>query len=257
MDNIYSTFSNSIRPLPGANSCEPVSCECRYPTEPLNFGVSIFAPVSSVPGSSTFFFLQPLLTGKVVASVGFLIASQIFLFLADRLFGLESMPIQRGPVIPPDQTVRMSLRDLQNFLASVSRDIQPSTGTSAPSAGTSTPSTGTSTPSREDVSTGTIETPEAPLIFALAVWSDFTDKPYTPSVFLLIPVFTFPGLRGALPMLILELLTTIFIRAVVPPKTTGSRPLTNPASNNNLPPFQFSPEDVLKLLKRFNKHFGT
>ncbi|ODA39287.1 hypothetical protein [Desulfosporosinus sp. BG] len=250
MDNIYSAFSNSICPLPGSNSSEPVSCECRYPTEPLNFGVSIFAPVSSVPGSSTFFFLQPLLTGKVVASVGFLIASQLLLFLADRLFGLESMPIQSRPAISPEQTVRMSLRDLQDFLASVSRDIQPSTGTS-------TPSTGTSAPSREDISTGTIETPEAPLIFALAVWSDFTDKPYSPSVFLLIPVFTFPGLRGALPLLILELLATIFIRAVVPPKTTGSRPLTNPASTNNLPPFQFSPEDVLKLLKRFNKHFGT
>lgn len=257
MDNIYSYFSNSIRPLLGSNSCEPVSCECRYSKEPLNFGLSIFAPVSSVPGSSSFFFLQPLLTGKVFASVGILIASQILLFLADRLFGLESMPIQRGPVILPEQTVRMSLRDLQDFLASLPRDIQPSTATSTPSSGTSTPTTETSAPSTIDVTTGTIETPEAPLVFALVVWGEFTDKPYTPTVFLLFPVFTFPGVRGALPMLILELLSTIFVRAVVPPQTTGSRPLTNPASNSKLPSLQFSPEDVFKLLKRFNKRFGT
>lgn len=207
-------------PLSRSNPCEPVSYECHSSKEPLSLGLSIFAPVSSVPGSASFFFLQPLLTGEVFASVGVLIAAQLFLFLADRFLGLESMPVQKGPVISPEQTVRMTLSDLQDFLAAVSRDkVQPSTGTSASSIG-------------QDVTGISIETPEIPLVFAIAVWGDFTDKPFSPSAFLLIPLFTFPSVRGALPLLILELLTTIFVRTVVPPETTGSIPLTDPASNS-------------------------
>ncbi|HUX78805.1 MAG TPA: hypothetical protein VMW10_03530, partial [Alphaproteobacteria bacterium] len=136
MDNIYTSCTNSIPPLPGPNLCDPVSYEGHSSKEPLNFGFSIFAPVSSVPGSTSFFFLQPLLTGKVFASVGVLIAAQISLFFVNRFFGLESMPVQKGPIISPEQAVRMSLSDLQDFLASVSRgEIQPSTSTSAPSTG--------------------------------------------------------------------------------------------------------------------------
>lgn len=245
MDNI-SSLSNSTPPLPGPNPYEPVSCERHFSEEPLSLGLAIFAPVSSVPGSASFFFLQPMLTGKIFASVGVLIAAQLFLFLADRFLGHESMPIQKGPVISPEQTVRMSLSDLQDFLASVSRgNVQPSTGTSAPST--------------DQAVNGIFphETPEIPLVFALAVYGDFTDKPYCPAVFLLFPLFTFPGVRGALPLLILELLTTIFVRAVVPPETTGSKPLTDPASNSKLQSLQFSPEDLLNLLNRFSKRFGT
>lgn len=223
MDNIYSSFPNSISPLPGSNLCEPVSSECQFSKEPLNLGISIFAPVSSVPGSASFFFLQPLLTGKVFTSVGVLIAVQIFLFLANRFFGLESMPVQKGPVISSEQTVRMSLSDLQDFLASVS-------------SGKAQPSTGTSAPSTDQADTGSLspETPEIPLVFALSVWGNFTNKPHCPTVFLLFPLFAFPAVRGALPLLILELLATIFVRAVVPPQTTGSKPLTDPTSNSKL-----------------------
>jgi len=223
MDNIYSSFPNSISPLPGSNPCEPVSSKCQFSKEPLNLGISIFAPVSSVPGSASFFFFQPLLTGKVFASVGVLTVAQLFLFLANRFFGLESMPVQKGPVISPEQTVRMSLSDLQDFLASVSRGkVQPSTGTPTPSTGQAV--------------TGIFptETPEIPLVFALTLWGFFSNKPFCPSVSLLFPLFTFPGLRGALPLLILELLTTVFVRTVVPPQTTGSKPLTDPSSNSKL-----------------------
>ena len=227
MDNIYASISNSIPPS----------------KEPLNLGITIFAPVSSVPGSATFFFLQPLLTGKVFASVGVLIAAQLFLFLADRFFGLS---VQKGPVISPEQTVRMSLSDLQDFLTSVSRgNVQPSTSTSVPST------------NQVDTGSLTLETPEIPLVFALAVYGDFTDKPFGPTVFIIFPLFTLPGVRGALPLLILELLTTIFVRAVVPPETTGAKPLTEPASNSELQSLQFSPEDLLNQLDQFSKHSET
>ena len=246
MDNTYSTSPNSIPQFLGSNPCEPVSCACHISKEPLNLGLSIYSPVSSVPGSATFFFFQPLLTGKVFASVGVLIAAELFLFLANRFFNLESLPIQKGPVISPEQTVRMSLSDLQDFLASVSRGkVQPSTGPSAPSTGQAV--------------TGIVpaESPEIPLVLGLTVWGYFSNKPFCPSISLFFPLLTFPGVRGALPLLILDLLATIFVRAVVPPETTGSKPLTPPASNNKFKPLQFSPEDLLNLLNRFNKHFGT
>lgn len=213
MDNIYSSCPNRIPPLSGSNPGEPVSYECHSSKEPLNLGLVIYTPVSSVPGSASFLFFQPLLTEKVFASVGVLIAAQIFLFLADRFFGLESMPFQKGPVISPDQTVRMTLSNLQDFLASATRaNVRPSTGASAPSTG-------------QEVAGISVGTPEIPLEFALTVWGDFSNKPFCPTISLLLPLFTFPGVRGALPLLILELLTTIFVQTVVPPETTGSKPL--------------------------------
>jgi hypothetical protein len=246
MDNIYSSLPNNIPPLPGPNSCAPVSYEGQSSKEPLSLGISIFSPVSSVEGSASFLFFQPLLTGKVFASVFVLIVAELFLFIADRLFGLESMSVQKGPVISPEQTARMSLSDLQDFLASVSRgNGQPSNGTSAPSNGQAV--------------TGIIstETPEIPLVFALTLWGFYSNKPFCPSISFLFPLFTFPGLRGALPLLILELLTTICVRAVVPPQTTGSKPLPDPLSNSKLQSLESSPEDLLNLMNRFAKRSGT
>ncbi|MGI6120612.1 MAG: hypothetical protein ACOYIB_08655 [Desulfosporosinus sp.] len=164
----------SENPLPASNPCEPV--ECQSSREPLSLGISIYAPVSSVPGSTSFFFLQPLLTGRVFAAVGILIAAQIFLFFTERFLGPEL--------------------------------------------------TDTPAPATEQIVPGTISeaTPEIPLVLALSVYGGFTNRPYGPSVFLQVPLFTFPHIRGALPVLILELLTTIFVRTVVPPETTGAKP---------------------------------
>jgi|SRR5680860_187997 len=237
MDNINSLFLSSIPPGPSSNPCEPISAAGNSAKGPLNFGVSVFAPVSSVTGSSSFFFLQPLLAGKVFASVGILIATQIFLLLSNRFFGHGLMSVQQGPSISPEQTVRMSLSDLENFLNSVSRsEVQPSI---------------------DQVVSGelTPETAEIPLVFSLAVWGDFANEPYGPSIFLLFPMFSFPGVRGALPLLILELLTTIFVRAVVPPQTTGSKPMTDPTIKSELESPEFSQDDLLTLLNRFSKHF--
>lgn len=198
--------------------------------EPLSFGISISAPISSVPGSSTMFFLQPLFTGKVWASAGILIAAQLVLFLLQRCFGLEPL---RTETAGPGQTVQMTRQELGEFLGTVSNN---------------------SLPLGPDIESGTLEPPEAPLIVYLAVWGDFTPNPFAPSVFILLPVFSFPGVRGALPMLILELLATIFVRAVVPPETTGARPLrsSDPGTQRIL---QFTPESLLDLLQKFNKHF--
>ncbi|MGC7873075.1 hypothetical protein ACPUYX_16290 [Desulfosporosinus sp. SYSU MS00001] len=244
---IQKTFAPSFdKPLAMSNAFEPLASVVNSSKEPLNFGISIFSPVSSLPGSPSLFFLQPLLTGKVFASLGILIAAQLFLFLANRLFGLELSTIKPGTVISPEQTVRMSTGDLQDFLASVSSNsIQSSVAQ---------PLNSQPMNLQGDVTSGTLETPEAPVVFALTVWGDFVTNPYGPTVFLILPIVTFPGLRGALPMLILELLATIFVRAVVPPQTTGAKPL--PESSSTKPTLlQFTPESLVNLLNRFSKHF--
>ncbi|AFM41846.1 hypothetical protein Desaci_2935 [Desulfosporosinus acidiphilus SJ4] len=238
--------ASSSAPLNMYNSCEPVATGDNIPKEPLNFGISFFAPISSTPGSSTLFFLQPLLTGKVFASLGILISAQIFLFLINRFFGLELSTTKSGTVLAPEQSVSMSMGDLQEFLNSVSRSSIPSSAVQP---------TAVQPPGyRPDVTSGTLESPEAPVVVALTVWGDFVGNPFGPTVFLIVPIITFPGLRGALPMFILELLATIFVRAVVPPQTTGAKPLQEaPAGKPAI--LQFTPESLVNLLNRFSKHF--
>ena len=216
-----------------SNSCEPVPPICRYSKEPLNFGISFFVPVSSEPGSASYFMLQPLITSKVFGSIGILIIAQLIPFLADRFYKIDSMVVRKRSTTSSEGTVRMSLSDLQDFLATIPRNNNQALTGQLPS--------------------GTLETPEAPLVLALTVWGDFQDKPFGPTVFILLPIFTFPGLRGSMPMLIMELLVTIFVRSVVSPESTGSRPLRATNPNTNI--LQMTPENLLDLLNRFSKHF--
>ena len=201
--------------------------------EPLNMGIAIFSPISSVAGSATLFFTQPIINGRVFASSAVLIGSELFLFIAQRLFRLESLPVLD---VKNGQTVQMPLSELQGFLRWMSN------GSAGEYTGT-VPNRGFLTP----------ETPEAPLTVVLFVSADYSNNPYSPSAWFLFPILTFPGIRGALPLLILELLATIFVRAVVPPESTGSKPLPKPGTsklNNSLP---FSSNDILQLLSKFRK----
>jgi len=214
-------------------------------TQPLNLGLVIFGPISSVPGSASLFYLQPLITGRVWASEAVLLGAQIFLFLANLFFGLETVPVQRPGIGGRMETVRMSASDLRDFL----RAIADGAATSSAGAGASGLSAGGG--ANEFM---TVESPETPTVVGLSLFGSFTDKPYSPYVFFTFPVFTLPGSRGALPLLILETLATIFVRAVVPPQTTGAKPLAGPSTRRSV---QFSPEDLVHLLRRFGKHFGA
>ena len=77
------------------------------------------------------------------------------------------------------------------------------------------------------------------LIFAITVWSDYSDRGYTPSVLLHIPILALPGTHGALPTLILETLATIIVRTVMPaPLPTDPPPSSDPppAAGSTVPP---------------------
>ncbi len=218
-------------------------------------GLSIFAPISSVVGSSSLLFAQPLLTGSVFASTAVLIGSELFLFIAKRLFNLESIPVLDAS---NGQTVQMSLTELQEFLRWLANDsgASPNSNPLTEGGNGSIPSNQAGQISGTDT-TGfiTIELPEAPLTIAIYISSFFSNNPYTPSVSLYIPILAFPGARGALPILILGLLSTIFVRSVVSPESTGSKPLSNPETRTSKP-LNYSPNDLLQLLTKFGKTFG-
>lgn len=223
--------------------------------EPINMGIFIFVPISSEAGSASLIFNQPLINGHVFASAAVLIGSELFLFIAQRLFCLESVPIFD---VNNGKTVQMPLSELQEFLrwmangSASAQNLNPVTDRTNMLLNTNGEFTGT-------IGTRgfpTPESPEAPLVVAIYVNADYANKPFTPSVWLVIPILAFPGIRGALPLLILGLLSTIFVRAVVPPESTGSKPLSKPrAMINN--PLTFTPNDLLQLLTRFGKHFES
>ena len=223
--------------------------------EPLNMGISLFAPICSVAGSSSLLFAQPLLTGSVFASTAVLIGSEIFLFIARRLLDIKSIPVLDAR---NGQTVQMSLTQLQKFL----RWMANGSGASPNSNPVTDGGNGNILSNQAGRITGdstgfiTNRSPEAPLTVAIYFSAFYSNNPYTPSVSFFIPILTFPGVRGALPFLMLGLLATIFGRAVVPPESTGSKPFSKPGTRIN-DPLTYSPNDLLQLLTKFGKNFGT
>lgn len=226
-----------------------IECTENPSFEPLNFGIVLFNPISSVPGSPSLFYLQPLLTGKVFESAGVLIGAELFLFLAQRIFGLEGIPALHKNERGEFSTVQMSIPELQAFLNSVANGNIPRSSHATDPVFPST--SGISSGIEEAFATPT--TVEAPLIVGIAVYADYSNHPFAPLLFFTLPIFTLPGIRGSLPLLILTILSTIFVRAVVPPSTTGSRPLTEQKMKQA--PIQLNPEELLMLLKRFGKYF--
>ena len=221
--------------------------------EPLGMGIYIFAPMSSEAGSPILYFVQPLLNGSVFASSAVIIGSEVLLLIAKHIFCLESIPVLD---VKNGQTVQMPLSELQEFLKWMAKGTDYTTNSNLPIDGRNVLST-------DRVLTGergflTPESPEAPLVIALYVSGSYSNRLYSPYISLNVPILVFPGLRGSLPLIILGLIGTIFVRAVVPPATTGSKPLVKQdTTNNQNNPLTFTPNDLLQLLTRFGKHFGS
>ncbi|SHH83789.1 hypothetical protein [Desulfosporosinus lacus] len=225
--------------------------------DPISLGIELFAPISSVAGSSSLFITQPLLAGKVCASSAVIIGAEFIIFIAHRFFNVKSIPILD---LKNERTVQIPISELQEFLKWMANGSGSSPGLNTTADGRNRLVNLDGGLIDEVGERGflTPESPEAPLILAIYVLANYSDKLYTPYVLLTIPILTFPGVRGALPLLIIGLLATIFVRAVVPPETTGAKPLVkaNTLTNGNTP-LTFTPNDLLKLLTRFGKHFGS
>lgn len=237
--------------------------------ERLDLGLAIFTPVAALPGSPSLFVFQPLFHGTVVSSAGVLIVLEVILLVANRLCGLEQASVKTSD----GQIFQMSVYELQEFLRTIACSGSPTSESAKSLGGIQTDSTSQlSSPGQPMVQAGTAprpdrtaleeheigfltgETREAPVVIGLAAAADYSNLPFAPGVFLLLPLLTLPGVRGALPMLILETLATILVRAVAPPQSTGIKPLTANPGRSRL--IQFSPEDLLGFLSKFGRHFG-
>lgn len=223
--------------------------------EPINLGLSIFAPISSAKGSATIFIFQPLLTGSVFASALIMIISEFLLFILDRVLRIHRLPVLN---VQSGQIIQMPLPELQEFLKWMTKGANYTTSPTMPADGINQsptmPNDGQALADRGFI---TPETLEAPVILSITITSNFADLPNSPTVSLIVPIFRFPNLRGGLPLLILGLLTTIFLRAVITPDLTGATPLFHDTSEKNLNNLILTPNDLLELLSRFGKQFST
>lgn len=222
---------------------------------PINMGLFLSVPVSAAAGSPTLGFRLPLINGHIFSSTLVLVGAQFFLLLAQHIFKLESIPTLD---LQTHQIIQMPVKEFHEFLKMIAGNTSglSSSDTTMPNPSAVSPSS--QIPPYAPGSRGFISTlpPEAPLVLSLLVSTDFSNKFYSPTSLLLVPIIAFPGLRGSLPMILLDLLATIFIRAVVSPQTTGAKPLPKPGEQANSS-LNFSPEDLLRFLSRFGKYFSS
>lgn len=211
--------------------------------EPIGMGFGIFTKISSVPGSPSLSFFQQIFNGKLISASGVLIGAEFLLLLTKYIFKLDKVPVLD---ISQNQVLQIPIGELQSllhYLGSRQNTKGGTTSFSALSEG-ATPSFPTVLP------------PEAPIYLVLYILADYSNQQYTPSIYLIVPVLSFPGIRGALPILILALIATIFVRCIVPPETTGSKPLVRPSEQPN-PSLSLRPEELLGILNRFGKYFRS
>lgn len=211
---------------------------------PISLSLYFSVPISATTGSPALAYRQPLLAGHIFSSAGVLIGAELFLLIAQYLFKLEFIPILD---LPNNQIIQMPINEFHDFLRTL-------TGGSTGLATSPPPQFSTNQPG----SRGFLFPlpPEAPLVVSILLTSDFSNNLYSPNVSLFIPIFALPGLRGALPFLILSLLGTIFVRTVVAPETTGAKPLPKQGEQSNSS-LRFSPEELLRFLSRFGKYFSS
>lgn len=219
---------------------------------PISFSIYFSVPISAVAGSPALAYRQPLIAGHIFSAAGVLTGASLFLLIAQYLFKLESIPILD---LPNHQIIHMPVQEFQDFLKTLYGN-QMGSATSSSQTPSSSPLTQPLTYVPGSRGFITPLPPEAPLVVSLLVTSDFSNAFYSPNITVFFPIFALPGLRGALPFLILTLLGTIFVRTVVAPETTGAKPLLKQAEQPNSS-LRFSPEELLRFISRFGKYFSS
>lgn len=209
----------------------------------ISIGFALLTRISSIPGSPSFTFAQPLINSRLFLAPWVLIGSQVFLLLAKVIFRLDKLPVYD---ITRGQRLQIPIGELQSLLQYLSsRKVDP------------LPNQGSNFYRPQSSSGPVFPTelpPDSPFYMAIYVSVDYNNELYTPSLLAYMPIISFPGLRGAIPFLILAILAVIFVRCVVPPETTGAKPA--PSLNMGQNTFlNLTTEDILAILGRFGKYF--
>lgn len=182
----------------------------------INVGLSFLTRVSSVPGSPTFIYSQPLINSRVYFAPWILLGAQVV-----SLVGKKFLQIKEIPILDVAQGKLCSI-PLDKFL-DILGSLNEATGNlSSRNFFEELNQTSSSTASGLDFPTQL--PPDVPMYIALYLSADYSRELYTPNIIVYVPMLSFPGLKGALPFLVLALLGTILVRCVVDPKTTGAKP---------------------------------
>ena len=223
-----------------------VSWKEKQDLQPIIVGFSLLTRISTMPGSPTFTIAQPLINTRLHLATWVLLGSQVLILLAKNVFGLEKIPVLD---IAQNQILQIPIEELHNLIQYLGSRRVNTTSNQVPS---SQIIPGSSTTANFP----TELPPDSPVYIALFITSDYSNELYTPSILTYLPIVSFPGLRGALPFLILALLAVIFIRCVVPPETTGAKPIQKQSIGQNHS-YKLTSEDLIVILKRFGKYFIT
>lgn len=182
----------------------------------INVGFSFLTRVSSIPGSPTFIYSQPLINSRVYFAPWILLGAQVVSLLGKRFLQIKEIPIldvAQG---------RLSFIPLDKFLGFLMSLNDPTGNSRNGDIFDELSQTSSSTASGLDFPTQLPS--DVPMYIALYLSADYSRELYTPSMIVYVPFLSFPGLKGALPFLVLALLGTILVRCVVDPKTTGAKP---------------------------------
>lgn len=209
-------------------------------------GFALLTRISAMPGSPVLSFVQPLIVSRLFQASWVLLGSQILLLLAKHIFHLEKLPVldlARG------QKLQIPIEELQNLIQYLGTRQKAAPSNQGAAFNNTTNGTGA-------LAFPTELPPDSPVYVAIFISVDYANEVYTPTLLVYVPILSFPGLRGALPFLILALLAVILVRCVVPPETTGAKPVPKPRTEQNQS-FNLSSEDVMAILRRFGRFFGS
>ncbi len=210
------------------------------PNPALDITLRLTSPISSARGSPRLLYSQVLTTTTVANASLFALGIDFLVQLAAWFFGEDrvSRPTSyRGS----DGTVTMPLSALSQFLKRIKNgraDIAEANPTPQPWPVETRP--------------GVEVEPPQPMTLLLLLNGRVSPSDGSPIINLTIPVLSFPGITGGLPIIIIGLIATILVRAVVPPSTSGTTPPADPPQE---PKFQFGTEEILQLLQQFGEYF--
>ncbi|MDA8442086.1 MAG: hypothetical protein M0Z55_06885 [Peptococcaceae bacterium] len=226
-----------------AGGLAPPGTKLPFPTIDLN--LRFISPVSSAVGSPTLHFNQKI-TATQLPNAGFwLLVVNTIIQIVVWLCG-EDKIIQPDPAAFPgsEQMISMSLPQLAQFLAQLGGgnwDL-PQRNSAALNSGD-----GITRPGVQVLS-------PAYLTLFLLVNATPTGRAGTPIFSLFVPLLSFVGISGGLPIIIMGLISTILVRHVVPPSSSGTAPMPDPPGLAQ-PSIELKLQELMQLLKGWGQLF--
>ncbi len=211
------------------------------PLPSLTVSLWLISPVSSAVGSPRLAYAQNI-TSAGVPGAGFWVVVLDFVVQLVAWICGEGRVVRPDPsgIAMPEGSVSMSLPELAEFVARLKtgRWDPPAKAYPAVVEG-------------EVTRPGVQVISPAYLTLFLLVSGTVSGREGAPMLSIFVPLISFKGLTGGLPILIMGLIATILVRTVVPPTSSGLLP----DEQAQEPVFQLKAQELIQLLRGFGKYF--